>query len=75
MAGLSGGEEAVRAFERARAACDGMSMPLHAAADHRLAELAHDAAKREDAAARLRAFGVGAPDRFVDMLVPNVRNG
>jgi len=76
LAGLSPGEDAARAFERARAACDGMSMPLHAAAaDHRLAELAGDSARREDAAARLRAFGVVAPDRFVDMLVPGVRTG
>jgi serine/threonine protein kinase len=76
LEGLSGGETAVAAYERSRAAFAGMSMPLHvAAADYRLAELGKDEAKRADAVGRLHAFGVTAPDRFVDMLVPGVRAG
>jgi serine/threonine protein kinase len=74
LAGLTGGDPAVAAYEKARAAFAGMSMPLHvAASEYRLAELTKNEAKRADAAARLQTFGVAAPDRFVDMLVPGVR--
>jgi hypothetical protein len=76
LAGLSGDEAAVAAFERARAAFAGMSMPLHvAASEYRLAELAKDDARRSEAVTRLFAFGVAAPERFVDMLVPGARVG
>jgi hypothetical protein len=74
IAGLSGGEPAVQAYERAGAAFSAMSMPLHVAAvDFRLGELRDDEKRREDARGRLESRGVAAPDRFIDMLVPGVR--
>jgi hypothetical protein len=51
-------------------------MPLHCAAtDYRLAELTSDATKRDGAVSDLRGFGVTAPERFIEMLVPGVRSG
>jgi hypothetical protein len=51
-------------------------MPLHCAAtDYRLGELTSDATKRDGAVSDLRGFGVTAPERFIEMLVPGVRSG
>jgi serine/threonine protein kinase len=74
LAGLEGGELAVRGFQAARAAFEGMAMPLHvAAAELRLGELTLDTARKLDAEARLSELGVAAPSAFADMLVPGVR--